>query len=721
VFARVALDLPLPTEFTYSVPDRMGPLLTPGQRVRVPFRTTSRVGYLVALEESTEIEKTKDITELVDREPLVPPDLLDLARWISSYYCCSLGEALQAMLPQGVRRRRPKVRCVVRTGEGELSARARKAAALLEALEHFERPPTIRRLLESAGASRAALKTLERAGLVRIEQREREDELDLPAPAEADEPLTLERPQIDALEGMQEDLSLPRFRVHLLLGVTGSGKTEVYLRAIDRTVRAGRQAIVLVPEIALTPQTVRRFRARFEKVAVLHSAQSEKERRQAWQRIRRGDAQVVIGPRSAVFAPLPKLGLVVVDEEHETSFKQQDPAPRYHARDVAVVRANKAGCPVILGSATPALESYANARRERYLLHRLPKRAGGYPLPPVEMVDMSSEKGRLFSHRLRVAVADAVREGGQVILFLNRRGFATVVICDRCRHTLGCPHCSTTLVFHKGRQKTVCHLCGHQARLPEGCPECHAKQTLRYVGSGTERVMEEAAAAWRDIPLLRVDSDAVRGESLEEALETFRCGDARILVGTQMVAKGHHFPDVTLVGIVNADTALHLADFRANERTFSLIAQVAGRAGRSERGGHVLVQTFNPGHYAVARAAGHDYEGFAKAELEERELLGLPPLRRCALLVLSGKGEEEVRTVAGELAARMRSAARASEVELRGPAKAPIERVRGNWRYMILLLAKDPRALGRTCLAARAARIPRRVNLAIDIDPSAVL
>jgi primosomal protein N' (replication factor Y) len=720
VFARIALDLPVPTEFTYAVPDRLLPDLKPGQRIRVPLGTQTRVGYLVAIEESTGVEKTKEILAVVDPEPLVPEDLLNLARWISSYYGCALGEAIQAMLPRVVRLRQPRTKTVHRTGVGEVPARARKAAAVLDALARFAKPPTVKRLLDAAGTTRAALRTLERAGLVRLEDDERDEEIDTGAPVAPEGPHVLEPAQQAALDAIRPDLLAPRFQVHLLLGVTGSGKTEIYLRAIEETLRTGRQAIVLVPEIALTPQTVRRFRARFARIAVLHSAQGEARRRGEWKRIRRGEADVVIGPRSAVFAPLPKLGLVVVDEEHETSFKQHEGAPLYHARDVAIVRARDARCPVILGSATPSLESYANGRRGRYALHRLPGRAGGYPLPPVEVVDLSQERSHLFSRRLRVAVADATAAGGQVILFLNRRGFSTVVVCERCRHTLGCPNCSSTLVFHKGRARTVCHLCGHAAKATTVCPECHAP-ALRYAGSGTERVAEEAAEAWPGVPLVRVDSDSARGERLEDALESFRKGEARLLVGTQMVAKGHHFPDVTLVGIVNADTALHLPDFRANERTFSLIAQVAGRAGRGDRGGRVIVQTFNPRHYAIATASRHDYEAFAEKELEERTMLGLPPERRCALAVLSAKEEADARAAAQRVAEAVRSQIAGGMVELRGPAKAPIGRVRGKWRYMVLILSKSTGALARACAAARTARVPRRVDLVIDIDPAAVL
>jgi len=719
VFARVALDLPVPTEFTYSVPEALLPSLAPGQRVRVPFRASTRVGYCVALEAQSDIPKTKEIEALVDREPLVAPDLLALARWIAEYYACSLGEALQAMLPGGVRVARRRERRVVRIEGVVPPRRAAKAASLLEALGRFDAPPTAKELLAAVGCSRAALATLERAGVVRLDEGEAPEPLDDAAPVAREEPPRPDGAQAEALAAMADDLVRPSFRVHLLLGVTGSGKTEVYLRAIAECVRRGRQAIVLVPEIALTPQTVRRFRARFERVAVLHSQQTAGARAREWRRIRRGEVDVVIGPRSAVFAPVRSLGLVVVDEEHESTFKQEQ-APRYHARDVAIVRARGAGCPVVLGSATPSLESFRNASRERFTLHRLPTRAGGFPLPPVDVVDMGGEKGRLFSLPLRHAVREAVARGGQVILFLNRRGFATVVVCPRCKHVFGCPHCSSTLVFHKGRRTTACHLCGHEARMPAACPSCHAAG-LELVGCGTERVEEEAREAWPDAPLVRVDSDAARGDRLEAALEEFRTGRARILVGTQMVAKGHHFPAVTLVGIVNADTALHLADFRANERTFALVAQVAGRAGRSDAGGRVLVQTYNPSHYAVAAAARHDYEGFAAQELEERKLLGLPPFRRAALLLVSGVDEEGAAGAIEALAGAVRPGAAERGVEVRGPAKAPIARVRGRWRYMLLLLGASSRALSGACAVARAFRPPRGTDLTIDVDPAAVL
>jgi len=724
VFARVALDLPVPTEFTYAVPDRLRGEVALGQRVRVPFRTSSRVGYLVALEGATDLPRVKEISDILDREPILPPDLLELARWISSYYAASLGETIQAMLPGGVRRRRPQVAVVVRTGGGEVAARAKKAAAVLAALAEFDRPPRIADLLARAGATRAALKTLETAGLVKIEKQDAVDPFDRGwegVPGEGSpSPLVLEADQARAFGAIVEDIEGGRFATHLLLGVTGSGKTEVYLRAIREAVARGRQAIVLVPEIALTPQTVRRFLERFRHVAVLHSAQSDTERRRSWQAIRRGEVDVVIGPRSATFAPVPRLGLLVVDEEHETSFKQGEPPPRYHARDVGIVRARSAACPVVLGSATPALESWHNAQRGRYRLHRMPLRAGGFPLPPVELVDMTAEGDFVFSRRLRIAVLDAVRDGGQVILFLNRRGFATVVYCTRCRERLTCPNCSTMLVFHKGRKATVCHLCGHESRPPERCRACHAP-ALKHVGSGTERVAEEAAAAWPGVPIVRIDSDTARGDELERCLERFRTREAKILVGTQMVAKGHHFPEVTLVGIINADTALHLADFRANERTFGLISQVSGRAGRGDLGGRVIVQTCVPDHYAITCAQHHDYEGFAKRELEEREALGLPPLTRCALLEFAGADESAVRQAAQRVAEAIAPLARKEQVGVRGPAKAPIERARNKWRFMILLLSARPPALATIGRAARAAHRGTKISLSLDVDPVAVL
>jgi primosomal protein N' (replication factor Y) len=341
-------------------------------------------------------------------------------------------------------------------------------------------------------------------------------------------------------------------------------------------------------------------------------------------------------------------------------------------------------------------------------------------MPPVERIDMRAEGTRLFSRRMRVAVADAVAAGGQVILFLNRRGFSTLVVCARCKETLGCPRCSSMLVFHKGRRRTACHLCGQESTVPSRCAACGGNELL-FVGSGTERVAEEAAEAWRDVPIVRVDSDSVRGDEIEQALETFRTGAAKILVGTQMVAKGLHFPSVTLVGIVNADTALHLPDFRSNERTFHLIAQVAGRAGRGVRGGRVLVQTFHPDHYAVEAAARHDYEGFARKELEERALCGLPPERRAAVLLLSSKSDDLCRAAAERLLLAVRPAAGEHGVEVRGPAYAPIQRVKERWRRMLLCLCAQPRGIAAVCAAARRFRPGSKVDLTIDVDPAAVL
>ncbi|MFB3067148.1 MAG: primosomal protein N' [Planctomycetota bacterium] len=719
MFARIAFDLPIPTEFTYAVPETLASTLQPGQRVRVPFRTTSRIGWCVALEESTEVQKVREISAVVDETPLLPEDLMQLASWIASYYVCSLGDVLQAMLPGGVRRRAPRVRRVVRTGTGQLERRAPAAQALLQALETFESPPTIAQLLRTAGVSRAALSTLERAGLACIEQMEQDDRLDAPAPAALEQPPRPEPAQAEVLAAVAPDLIAPSFRVHLVLGVTGSGKTEVYLRAIAECIRRGRQAIVLVPEIALTPQTVRRFRARFARVAVLHSAQTHKTRRREWKRIRRGEADVVVGPRSAVFAPVPALGLIVVDEEHENSFKQ-DQTPRYQARDVAVVRAQSAGCPVLLGSATPSLESYSNARAGRYTLHHLPRRVRGIPMPPVELVDMRGEKGRIFSTRLRLSVSEVLTDGGQVILFLNRRGFATVSVCRRCGHTLGCPHCSSMLVFHKRRRRTVCHLCGHECAVARKCSECFS-EAIEFIGWGTERVAEEAAGAWPGARLQRIDSDSVRGPQLEAALDSFRHGETRILVGTQMLAKGHDFPNVRLVGIVNADTALHLPDFRANERTFQLVVQVSGRAGRSDRGGRVLVQTYNPDHYTLQAAATGDYEDFARRELEERELLGLPPARRAALMIVSAEQDDDAREAARAVHAAVAQEAQRLGVELRGPARAPIERVRGRWRWMLLALGERAGVLPALGRRAQKTRLSRKVDLVVDVDPAAVL
>lgn len=614
--------------------------------------------------------------------------------------------------------------------------------------------------LRETGASSGAVRSLLERGLVvafDAEVERRADELN-EAPA-ASPPIALHPAQRAALAAITAALEsgdrgiggsdngaigqwdtphatrrTPYATTFLLHGVTGSGKTEVYIQALKATLAQGRTAIVLVPEIALTPQTVRRFRAHFgDRVAVLHSRMSAGERFDAWRAIRAGRYPVVIGPRSAVFAPLDNLGLVVVDEEHEASYKQHDPAPRYHARDVAVMRAHRAGAVCVLGSATPSLESLANTRAGKYRLLTMPERVPvrgeePAPLPPVRVVDLAREKEirRLrgaLSHDLRNAIGVRLDRGEQVILLQNRRGYAPVLTCDDCGFTPHCRDCAVTLTVHKPKRQLRCHYCGWTERLPTACPQCNSS-ALALLGAGTQRVEEELAEVFPHARVLRMDLDTTaRRGAHRRLLDVFGRGEADILLGTQMVAKGLDFPRVTLVGVVNADTGMLLPDFRAAERTFQLLAQVGGRAGRRDLPGEVLLQTRNPDHPALQFALRHDFDGFAAHELAERQALGYPPFGRLVGVEFKGPEEGSTQVLAAQWTAGLAAeATRVAGTEVLGPTAALVGRVKKLWRYHTLL--KAPRTLPSPVLTAlvraatdRAGAPPKGHRVNVDVDP----
>ncbi len=737
IYVGVALDVPVDRLFTYRVPDALEARAQPGHRVVVPFRRRRRTGFVVERQEKPDLARVLDVQDLPDAEPLLDPLLLALGRFVARYYGSSLGEALTAMIPRGVRQR----------GRGRRRYRARlEDDATLPAEDPDDPSPgprtRILRLLRRhpegfplvelcrrARCSASPVHGLAKQGVVRLEKEHASpDELTeaaASAPTKKAPPPVPTPEQEEAVTALRLALEAGAFAPHLLLGVTGSGKTEVYLRAIDACVAGGRQAIVLVPEIALTPQTVRRFRARFERVAVLHSAMTEADRARAWRRIRRGEADVVIGPRSAVFAPVPRLGLIVVDEEHEGSFKQQN-APRYHARDVGMVRAKEAGAVILLGTATPALETWHNARAGRYALLRLPERVGGRPLPAVQIVDTRQpeergRRGRNIGRTLEVRIREALRDRGQVILLQNRRGFATSVACPRCGWVLECIHCDVSLTYHKRDATALCHLCGHERRPPQACPDC-ALPMLRMHGVGTQTVEDELGLLFPEARVARMDSDTMATrEAYEDVLGRFDRQEIDILVGTQMIAKGLHFPHVTLVGIVSADTSLVLPDFRSAERTFALVAQVAGRAGRGDAAGRVVVQTLMPDHAAIRRAADHDYEGFAEAELDDRKEHGYPPFSRLLRVVVRGPATPPVEERAAATGERLRRAL-AGRAPVLGPAEPGIARVQGLHRRHLLVKAPSHREVARALAALREAPRPRRgVEEIWDVDPIGLL
>ena len=753
-------------QFDYEVPEgfcdeeRPDRFLEVGRRVRVPFGRGNRdvVGYCVGLEtKAVDAARIKPIARVLDSQSLLSPAMLRLTRWMADYYLCPWGQVLEAVVPAGVRgkagTRAVKLLSVppdVRDQLEQLKLRSKQQQKALRMLAASSHPLTAAALAEQAGCTVGPVRQLLKHGLVEaVSTRVASGELD-DIRVDRDQAPRLSADQQAALDATLAALESSRAHGLLLHGVTGSGKTEVYLQAIERVISFGRQAIVLVPEISLTPQTVRRFRSRFEHVAVLHSHLTDVERHWHWQRISQGEVQVVVGARSAVFAPTPHLGLIVIDEEHESTFKQ-DSAPRYHARDVAWQRACGEDVPLLLGSATPSLEAWHRASAGQFRLLSLPRRVLNRPLPDVLIVDLreqaQSRYGRgAISRPLNQAMAAALRDGGQVILLLNRRGFSTHIQCPRCGFVLKCPDCEMSLTFHRQHNSALCHCCEHEESPPSACPDCKSP-AIRYGGLGTQKLESEVRSRFKDYIVERMDTDSMRGRgSHEEVLQRFRDGKIDILVGTQMIAKGLDFPNVTLVGVVNADTALHLTDFRAAERTFQLAAQVAGRTGRGSKGGRVLVQTFQPDHPAIVAAARHDYERFAAGEMEIRQLAHYPPFGAMARLVVRGKDEAAARESAQLLGRRLHEAvkeAAAQEsmdatgqaiahpdgvppdgsqagggVRILGPAPAPIIRLRGEYRFHLQLQAPEMPILQHTIRAATEKfRPPRGIVWTIDIDP----
>jgi primosomal protein N' (replication factor Y) len=742
--AEVVFDRPVDTVFYYTVPDRFRDELSAGKQVLAPFGRGDRPtrGFCVgvtpwdSVPDRVRSRDLKTLGAVLDDEPLFGPTMLDLTRWMADYYLCSWGQVLEAVLPAGVKRKAgTRTLNLVKVPErvrrdGALPTLPRKQAQVFQFLWESREPVSVEALCRAARCGQSPIQALKRRGLVETVRR-RIEGFEPRVPREAISPaLKLNRDQQTALDAILGALSCERHQTFVLLGVTGSGKTEVYIQAIEQVVRDGRQAIVLVPEISLTPQTISRFRERFTRVAVLHSHLSDSERRWHWRRIAAGEVEVVVGARSAVFAPTPRLGLLVIDEEHETSFKQET-VPRYHAREVALQRARREAIPLVLGSATPSLESWHQAQEGPFTLLSLPTRIFGRPLPAVRLIDQRHEAPRRGLHALSLLLEHSIRhtleQQGQVILLLNRRGFSTHIQCPRCGHVVQCPHCDIALVDHRKQHLAVCHYCDYSAPPPDHCPAC-AFAGMRYQGIGSQRLEEEVKAKFTGYRCLRMDSDTMRAPgSHERALSAFRCGDVRILLGTQMIAKGLDFPEVTLVGVVNADLALHLPDFRAAERAFQLVAQVAGRTGRSERGGRVLVQTFNPEHPAIAAAAEHGYRRFVDGELPHREALAYPPFGRMARLVVRSQVEDEAAQFARQLGDRLVAAAEEAKLSVRvlGPAPAPITKLRGYFRFHLQLHTSATDAtdradspihrLLRSVLADL--RPAGGVEFAVDIDP----
>lgn len=718
----------------FQDPDRPERLISPGRRVRVPFGRGNRetIGYCVALETKRTAARLKPITAVVDGQSLLSPEMFHLTRWMSQYYLCPWGQVLEGVVPAGVRGQAGTRQVKLLTVPADIQDRIEKIGLsskqqshALQQLAAAKQPLTAAELAQRAGCTQGPIRRLLQLGLIESQTaRVSTGELDEAIP-QRERQLELNVDQQRALAAILEALESRQPRGLLLHGVTGSGKTEVYLQAIERVVSFGRQAIVLVPEISLTPQTVRRFRARFDRVAVLHSHLTDVERHRHWQRIASGEVQVVVGARSAVFAPTKHLGLIVVDEEHEATFKQ-DSAPRYHAREVAWQRVSAENVPLVLGSATPSLETWQRCEEGAQQRLDLPQRVLQRPMPDVVTVDLRDSAHTRFgrgaiSRPLHQAMQVALRDGGQVILMLNRRGFSTHIQCPACGGVLKCRDCDLSLTFHRQQNAAICHYCDFQQQPPAVCPDCNSP-SIRYGGLGTQKLEEEIRARFPDYRCARMDADSTRRRgSHEQVLSAFRQGEVQILLGTQMIAKGLDFPRVTLVGVVNADTALHLADFRAAERTFQLVAQVAGRTGRGSLGGRVLVQTLNPEHPAIEAAARHDYRRFAEHELSIRREAGYPPFGSLARVIVRGPDELPTRLAAEQMDEFLREAAdewEGGDVRILGPGPAPIPKLRGQYRFHLQLHAARAETLnGLLRTAVARFKPPGGIRSIVDIDP----
>ena len=759
--SRVAVAVPVPLDkaFHYSVPPSLGTDLRTGHLVSVPFGRRTLSGVVVELDPAPEgNHELKPVGALLLPDPVLDDDELRFLRWVARYYRHALGQVVATALPPLVRNARTDDGARVPVAwQAPVEKTVRLRRNLTAVMSAFSRPGPVRdrllayldrfgevevsRLHEQFSGAGRVLSQLRELDMVEIREQPRDpagafEQDDLAAGEPADSPPTLTAEQSVAVDDVGRALDEGGFAPMLLHGVTGSGKTEVYLRAARQALDAGGGVLVLVPEIALTPQLVGRFAARLrEPMAVLHSNITRRQRLERWRGLREGAARVAIGARSAVFAPVADLRLIVVDEEHDGSYKQED-GLRYNARDVAVMRASQAGAVCVLGSATPSLESLHNARIDRYRSLSLTSRVHDRPMPEVTVVDLREERGvdedeshRLLTPTLVRAVTDVVSRDEQAILLLNRRGLSTTVVCGGCGGSFTCGDCDTSLTYHGRRNLLSCHYCGRAQHLPDRCPVC-GEASLELLGQGTERIEEGLAELIPGVRVDRMDRDTTADRGAHaRILDRFRSGDIQVLVGTQMVAKGHDFPRVTLVGVLHADAGLKLPDFRAGERTFALLTQVAGRAGRADLAGRVIVQTFDPDALAIRHALSHDYTGYAEHILHKRQYLSYPPFGRLAMIRLSHVRADTVRRAAHLVGDAVRPAIRARDLgrELRmlGPSPAPLQRLAGRFRWRLLVLAPDPRTLASVLdeidPALQRATRDRGLRLAVDVDPQSML
>ncbi|MBI2471879.1 MAG: primosomal protein N' [Planctomycetes bacterium] len=739
LYAEVVVNIPLQKIFHYSIPTHLRDSLISGMRVKVPFGNKAVTGFCVGFTDTPLPYKLKDIISVIDKTPLADDVMLKITKWISSHYYCGWGEAINAVIPPVARRDvKEKVEFFVTRCDAllaldentllQIKKRAPKQAKALEFLLENAGEISARELIHISGCAMPGLRQLEKKGFLAINNK---------SPHIADttcdfgplqQHLTFTEEQQNAFDIINRRLAQPKPGVILLHGITGSGKTEVYLQSIAKALEQGRKAIFLVPEISLTSQTIQRIKARFNNVAILHSHLLGTFHYSQWIDIKENKVDIVIGARSSIFAPLKNVGLVIIDEEHENTYKQEN-NPRYNARDVAILRATYENAMVILGTATPSLETYYHATLGNYEKIVLSRRIGNQQLPPIEIVDMGEEVRKrrghhIISQRLGYYMNQALSRNEQVILFLNRRGFAPYLHCKRCGFVLKCRKCDIPMTFHKKLNTALCHYCHAEAPPLESCPDCMTGN-INYRGFGTEKIEDEIIAKFPQYKILRMDSDTMRARNAhEKALTAFERGDVQILLGTQMIAKGLDFPNVTLVGVISADTILNLPDFRASERTFQLISQVAGRTGRGPKGGRVVVQSFNPRHYSITYAAAHDYEGFAKKELEYRKQLNYPPFGKLARIVFRSQTEDKAKEKSSVVSEKLKEIAKTNgnQLEILGPSPAPVTKINDMFRWHLLLRAQNHNSIHDALQGISDMLKPSKsVQSMVDVDPYMML
>jgi len=732
-YASVVLDLAIDKPLDYGIPDQYLSIVKKGMQVKVPVRGLLRNGYVIEVKQTTTLQSVRPIAETASQVELINDEILKLALWMAKYYCAPLHQVFKSIIPGPVRSEtkpkeqlyvmRQKTREEIRGFIIEVRNQAPAQAAVMEEMLKVTKGALLTELLERTGAARSVVKRLVELNVLKIDIVRVDRSPLVNEEYFKTKPKVLTEEQAEAKEKIAAAINENRFEPFLLHGITGSGKTEIYLQTIEHALSQGKGAIMLVPEISLTAQMIERFLSRFNnRIAVLHHRLSQGERYDEWHRIYRGEAKIVIGPRSALFCPVENLGIIIIDEEHEGSYKQGEESPCYHGRDVAVIRGQMNPCPVVLGSATPSLQSYYNAQRGKFKLLELSARAEKSALPDVLVVDMKREfekaKGfTLFSDPLLSGIKNRMEKGEQAILFLNRRGFHSAMGCQSCSEVIKCEHCDLSLTFHKSGHRLSCHICGYTIAPPSSCPSCKG-ETMKFKGAGTEQVEKALHAIFPEIRTLRIDADTTRHKgSHQKLIRDFGSGKADVLIGTQMIAKGLHFPQVTLVGVLNTDQALNIPDFTSSEKVFQLITQVSGRAGRGFAKGEVLIQTLIPENDTIQVASRQDYRTFYQNEIAVRKLFDYPPFTHFIKVVFSGPDEKKVEALAknyrSSLIPLLPPSAKVHPVAPCGHAK-----VKDRYRLQFLLLGSSVYRMNQAILEAeKKFYLPKKYKRLIDVDP----